>query len=134
MQLYSPFKGPTGHPITPVLTLLRQVEAPVKIYNFRWVPTLIYSVKWSIMAGQWSTMTKMTKHIIFLKIFISIQGVQGAIREGPEPIPEVKNIRNFNFSKNYILGGGGIPPCGILNSAFFYFAGPLFFFRCEIIF
>ena len=31
--------------------------------------------------------------IIFFLFFVSMQGVQGAIREGPEPIPELKNIK-----------------------------------------
>ena len=31
-------------------------------------------------------------------IFILIQGVQGATREGPEPIPELKNTKNDIFS------------------------------------
>ena len=31
-------------------------------------------------------------------IFILIQGVQGATREGPEPIPELKNTKNYIFS------------------------------------
>ena len=38
--------------------------------------------------------------LIFFWTFLSIQGVQGAIREGPEPIPELKNIKKmkkFNF-------------------------------------
>ena len=37
-------------------------------------------------------------------MFILIQGVQGAIPEGPEPIPELKNdetYRKFIFSKKY---------------------------------
>ena len=47
---------------------------------------------------------KKTIFLNFFGIFLSIQGVQGAIQEGPEPIPELKNIKKiniFNFSKNY---------------------------------
>ena len=33
------------------------------------------------------------------RVFISIQGVQGAIREGPEPIPELKNIKKMQIFK-----------------------------------
>ena len=33
-----------GHSIAPVFTILRHVEAPVKIYNFRWIPASIYSL------------------------------------------------------------------------------------------
>ena len=46
-----------------------------------------------MMAGQGSNMEKRSKTSIFLKFFggfISIQGVQEIIREGPEPIPELK--------------------------------------------
>ena len=35
---------------------------------------------------------KKGQNIDLLIFFGSIQGVQGAIREGPEPIPELKNI------------------------------------------
>ena len=41
------------------------------------------------------------KHFQKNRIFISIQGIQGAIREGPEPIPELKNIKKWKFYKNY---------------------------------
>ena len=37
--------------------------------------------------------------LFFFWIFISIQGVQGATREGPEPILEVKNDEICIFSK-----------------------------------
>ena len=40
----------------------------------------------------------------FFGIFLSIQGVQEAIREGPERIPELKNIqKNENFQNYQIL-------------------------------
>ena len=32
-----------------------------------------------------------------------IQGVQGATQEGPEPIPELKNIKQMQFSKKNIF-------------------------------
>ena len=32
-------------------------------------------------------------------IFLLIQGGQGAIREGPEPIPELKKYEKMKFSK-----------------------------------
>ena len=37
--------------------------------------------------------TKMTNFEFLLEIFLLIQGGQGAIREGPELIPEMKNIK-----------------------------------------
>ena len=58
------------------------------------------------MAGQGANMKEITKkskkHIFFLN-FISIQGVQGAIREGPEPLPELKNDRILIFSIFHFL-------------------------------
>ena len=39
-------------------------------------------------------------YILFSWTFILIQGFQGAIPEGPEPIPEVKNIKNMKIFKN----------------------------------
>ena len=53
-----------GHPIARIELILRQGESPVKIYNSRWFPASNYSVKWSIMAGQGSTMKKMVKKSI----------------------------------------------------------------------
>ena len=50
-----------GHPIAPVFTILRQGEAPLKIYSSRWFPASIYNVKWSIKAGQWSNTKKIQK-------------------------------------------------------------------------
>ena len=54
-----------GHPIAPVFTILRQGEAPLKIYSSRWFPASIYSVKWSIVAGQWSNIKRLTKNLKF---------------------------------------------------------------------
>ena len=88
------------HPKARMDTILRQCETPVKIYNSRWFPASIYRSKWSIIAGQGSNMKKSYKKSIlwiFFGIFLSIQGVQGAIWEGLEPIPELKNIKNENF-------------------------------------
>ena len=48
-------------------------------------------------------------------MFISIQGVQGAIPEGPEPIPELKNIKKINFFKFF------------KNSIFYFEPGGHFF-------
>ena len=39
------------------------------------------------------------KRLFFWGIFISIQGVQGAIWEGPEPIQELKNHQLYRFFK-----------------------------------
>ena len=50
------------------------------------------------------TMKKYTNNVKYDKfrlggIFVSIQGGQGAIREGPEPIPELKKYEKMRFSK-----------------------------------
>ena len=54
------------------------------------------------------TMKKYTKKIkkytnfeFFFRIFLLIQGGQGAIREGPEPISELKSMKNQIF-KNWL--------------------------------
>ena len=62
-----PCPGMNEHPIARMELILRQVEAPVKIYNSRWVPASIYSVKCSIIAGKGSTMKKIIKKSIFSK-------------------------------------------------------------------
>ena len=54
-----------GHPIARMKLILRQGEAPVKIYNSRWIPASNYSVEWSIVAGQWSNMKNMSKNNVF---------------------------------------------------------------------
>ena len=48
----APCLGMNGHPIAPVFTILRQVEAPVKINSSRRVPASIYSVKRSFITKQ----------------------------------------------------------------------------------
>ena len=46
---------------------------------------------------------KQSRKNIFLQILTSIQGVQGGIREGPEPIPELKKIKIVKKSIFYIF-------------------------------
>ena len=91
-----------GHRRARMKLILRQYETEVKIFNSRWFPASNYRFKWSNIASQGSNMKKPKKSIFQKKIWIllSIQGVQGAIRESPEPIPELKNIKNENFG-NY---------------------------------
>ena len=93
-----------GHPRARMKLILRQYETEVKIFNSRWFPASNYRFKWSNIASQGSNMKKTSKKSIFqifFWIFLSIQGVQGAIREGPEPIPELKkHQKNANF-QNY---------------------------------
>ena len=100
LPMIEPCFGMNGHPIARMDTILRQCEAEVKIFNSRWFPASIYRSKWSIIAGQGSNMKKMSKKTIFSIFFwnfISIQGVQEAIREGPEPIQELKNYQIYWF-------------------------------------
>ena len=85
-----------GHPRARMKLILRQYETEVKIYNSRWFPASNYRFKWSNVASQGPNMKKPSKiNQLKKKIFwtfLSTQGVQGAIREGPEPIPELKNM------------------------------------------
>ena len=100
LPMIEPCFGMNGHPRARMGTILRQYEAPVKIFNSRWFPASIYRSKWSIITGQGSNMKKRSKKSMFrffFLIFISIQGVQGAIQEGPEPIPEVKHVQICSF-------------------------------------
>ena len=102
LPMIEPCFGMNGHPIARMDTILRQCEAPVKIYDSRWFPASKYRFKWSFIAGQGSNikiLKKKSKFWIFFWSFISIQGVQGAIWEGPEPIPELKNITKCSFLK-----------------------------------
>jgi len=100
--MIEPCFGTNGHPMARMDTILRQCEAEVKIFTSRWFPASNYRSKWSIIAGQGSNMKKSTKKSFFQNlfwIFLSIQGVQGAIREGPEPILELKNIKKMKTFK-----------------------------------
>ena len=90
-----------GHPRARMKLILRQYETEVKIFNSRWFPASNYRFKWSNIASQGSNIKKTLKieFSIFFLIFLSIQGVQGAIREGPEPLPELKNIKKMTIFK-----------------------------------
>ena len=92
-----------GHPRARMKLILRQYETEVKIFKSRWFPASNYRFKWSNIASQGSNMKKTSKKSIFqffFWIFLSIQGVQGAIWEGPEPIPELKNIKKMKIFKS----------------------------------
>ena len=90
-----------GHPRARMDTILRQREDPINIYNSKGFPASIYRLKWSFIVGQGSKMIfyKKNDFLIFFWNFIAIQGVQGATPEGPEPFPELKNIKYIDFSK-----------------------------------
>ena len=55
-----------GHLRARMKNILRQCEAPIKIYNSKGFPASNYRVKWSNIAGQGSNMKKMFKKSIFL--------------------------------------------------------------------
>ena len=65
----------------------------------------------------------------FLGILISIQGVQGTIREGSEPISEVKNVQNCNFLF-FVIFEVGIPHCGIFIFKILIFTRAFFSMIC----
>ena len=65
LPMIEPCFGMNGHPRARMDTILRQCEAPVKIFNSRWFPASIYRSKWSIIAGQGSNMKKMIKSRFF---------------------------------------------------------------------
>ena len=113
LSMIEPCFGMNGHPMARMDTILRQCEAEVKIFNSSWSPASIYRSKWSIIAGQGSNMKKSSKKSIFWNffwIFLSIQGVQRAIREGPEPILELKNDQIYIFFKISFFNWTSPPP------------------------
>ena len=55
---------------------------------------------------------KMTNFEIFGGIFLLIQGGQGAIREGPEPIPELKKYEKNEIFKNWLRSTQSTPYLG----------------------
>ena len=100
-----------GHPIAPVFTILRHVEAPVKIYNFRGVPASLYSVTWSIIADQWSTMKKMSHNISFvicLHFYVDPGGHPGGSRADSRG-ENIKEIAFYIFEVFSKYPGPGIP-------------------------
>ena len=104
--MIEPCFGMDGHPRARMNTILRRCEAEIKIFNSRWFPASIYRSKWSNIAGQGSNMKKSSKKSIFEFFFgicLSIQGVERAIREGPERIPELKNDQRCMFFK-FVFG------------------------------
>ena len=50
-----------GHPRARMNLILRQGEAPVKIYNYRWFPAPTSGVKWFFVAEEGSYMKKSPK-------------------------------------------------------------------------
>ena len=58
LPMIEPCFAMNGHPRARMKLILRQCETPVKIYNSRWFPAVIYRSKWSILAGQGSNMKK----------------------------------------------------------------------------
>ena len=67
LPMIEPCFGMNGHPRARMDTILRQREAPVKIYNSTWFPASIYRFKWSVVAGQGSNMKKLYKNNFFEK-------------------------------------------------------------------
>ena len=90
IQLYSYIPhclGINGHPIARMDTILRQCEAPVKIYNSRWFPASNYRFKWSFIAGQGSNIKILKKHQNFEFFF----GVLNRSRGSRGPSGRVQN-------------------------------------------
>ena len=65
------------------------------------IDLLVQMVDYSRPRVRYEKIVQNIDFLIFFEIFISIQGVQGAIWEGPEPIPVLKHIKNKSFSKNW---------------------------------
>ena len=88
------------HPIARMELILRQVEAPVKVYNSEWVPASIYNVKWSIKAGQWSNTKKIqenTKHQFFFWVLYRPRGSRGPSGRVQNPFWSWKTSKNEVF-------------------------------------
>ena len=105
-----------GHPRARIELILRQSEAPVKIYNSRWFPASNYTVKCSIMAGQWSNMKKMS-NFFFVDFFLDFYidpGGPGGHPGGSRTHPRAEKCSNMQFFKNcfffsfdfYLRSGG----------------------------
>ena len=78
--MIEPCFGMNGHPRARMDTILRQCEAPVKIYNSRWFPASNYRFKWSFIAGQGSNIKILKKYKIlnlFLDFYIDPGGPGG---------------------------------------------------------
>ena len=103
LPMIEPCFGMNGHPRARMDTILRQCEAPVKIYNSKGFPASIYRSKWSIITGQGSNMKKMSKKSFLLKI---VFGFFYRSRGSREPSGRVQNrsrslktIKYTDFSK-----------------------------------
>ena len=91
-----------GHPRARTDTILRQCEAPVKIFNSRWFPASIYRSKWSNIAGQGSNIKKSSKKSIFQKkkLDFSIDpGGPGSHPGGSRTDPGAQKHQKMNIFK-----------------------------------
>ena len=68
--MIEPCFGTNGHPMARMDTILRQCEAPGKIFKSRWFPAPIHRFKWSIITGQGSNMKKNVEKSIFSNFFL----------------------------------------------------------------
>ena len=68
LPMIEPCFAMNGHPRARMKLILRQCEAPDKIYSSIRFPASIYRFKWSIIAGQGSTIKKLSK-MDFLNFF-----------------------------------------------------------------
>ena len=91
------------HPRARMDTILRQCEAPVKIYSSIGVPASIYRFKWSIIAGQGSTMKKMSKFKFFWGFLYRSRGARGLFQRVQNRSGSLKSTNYANFLKFYFL-------------------------------
>ena len=97
-----------GHPRARMDTILRQCEAPGKIFNSRWYPASIYRSTWSIIAGQGSNIKKILKKKVFSIFFLDFSidpGGTGSHPGGPRTdsgAEKHQNSEKFNFH-NFLI-------------------------------
>ena len=98
-----PCSGTNKHPIARMDTILRQCEAPVKIYNSRWFPASNYRFKWSFIAGQGSNIKILRKKsknwIFFLEFSIDPGGPGGHPGGSRTDSGGEKHPKNQKFGK-----------------------------------
>ena len=106
LPMIEPCFGMNGHPRARINTILRHCEAPIKIYNLQASQHRFIGLNGRLWLAKGQIWKTCPKHVFLLTLFlnlISIQGIQGTIPDGLEPILELKNTLICNSFNNSIF-------------------------------
>ena len=111
-----------GHSKVRMDTILRQCEAPVRIYDSKGFPASNYRFEWSFIAGQVSNMKRMTKIKIFFEFDLGFsyrsrgsRGLSGRVQNRSQSLKMSRyacfqNIFIYSFLQQSIFCPGVATP------------------------